>query len=181
MIARVVAGDRDLFRILVTRYSLLAKRTAVLCGAGDEADDVVQEAFVAAYRALARFRRDEPFRPWLLRIVVNRSRNAVRARSRAQTLADRAGAWDHVVLEWDPAAEALGAERRDALVQALSRLPAQDREILVLRYLLDLSETDTALTLKVPKGTVKSRTARALQKLRVVLAQHTVEAGIGNG
>ena len=181
MIARVVAGDRDLFRILVTRYSVLAKRTAVLCGAGDDADDVVQEAFVAAYRALARFRKGEPFRPWLLRIVVNRSRNAVRARSRAQTLADRAGAWDRVVLEWDPAAEAISAVQRDALVQALGMLPAQDREVLVLRYLLDLSETDAALMLKLPRGTVKSRTARALQKLRLVLAERTVEAGIGNG
>lgn len=181
MIARVVGGERDLYRILVTRYGLLAKRTALLHGAGAEADDVVQEAFVAAYRALPRFRIGEPFRPWLLRIVVNRSNNAVRARNRALALADRAAGWDGA-LDWDPAAGAvLGVERRDCLVQALGRLPAPDREILVVRYLLDLSEADAAVMLKLPKGTVKSRTARALQKLRLVLAELNVEAGIAHG
>ena len=177
MIARVVAGDRDLFRILVTRYALLAKCTAVLHGAAGDADDVVQEAFVAAYRALPRFRVGEPFRPWLLRIVVNRSNNAVRSRSRARALADRAVVWNHVALDLDPAAgAALGAEQRDALVRALGCLAAPDREVLVARYLLDLSEAEAALMLKLPKGTVKSRTARALQKLRAVLSDLPVEA-----
>jgi len=181
VIARVVAGERDLFAILVTRYGVLAKRTAVLHGAGADADDVVQEAFVAAYRALPRFRSGGAFRPWLLRIVVNRSINAVRARSRARALADRAVRWDSA-LEWDPAAgAALGVEQRDSLVRALGRLGASDREILVVRYLLDLSEADTALMLKLPKGTVKSRTARALQKLRLVLAELNVEAGSTHG
>jgi RNA polymerase sigma-70 factor (ECF subfamily) len=181
VIARVLAGERDLFRILVTRHGVLAKRTAILCGAGDDADDVVQEAFVAAYRALPRFRKGEPFRPWLLRIVVNRSHNAVRARNRAQKLADRVATWDQRALEWDPATGALSVERREALVAALGRHSAPDREILVVRFLLDLSETDAALMLKMPKGTVKSRTARALQKLRLVVAELNVEAGIGHG
>jgi RNA polymerase sigma-70 factor (ECF subfamily) len=181
VIARVLAGDRDLFRILVTRYGVLAKRTAILYGAGDDADDVVQEAFVAAYRALPRFRKGEPFRPWLLRIVVNRSHNAVRARNRAQTLADRVATWDQGALEWDPAAGALSAQRRDALVAALGCLSAADREILVVRFLLDLSETDAAVILNLPKGTVKSRTSRALQKLRLVVAELNVEAGMGHG
>jgi RNA polymerase sigma-70 factor (ECF subfamily) len=82
VIARVVAGDRDLFRILVARYGVLAKRTAVLCGAADDADDVVQDAFIAVYMALHRFRTGEPFRPWLIRIVINRAHNAVRSRQR---------------------------------------------------------------------------------------------------
>jgi RNA polymerase sigma-70 factor (ECF subfamily) len=181
VIARVLAGDRDLFRILVTRYGVLAKRTAILYGAGDDADDVVQEAFVAAYRALPRFRRGEPFRPWLLRIVVNRSHNAVRARNRAQLLADRVAMWDQRALEWDPDAGALSAERRETLVAALGCLSAPDREILVVRFLLDLSEADAALMLNLPRGTVKSRTARALQKVRLVVAELNLEAGIGHG
>ena len=181
VIARVLSGDRDLFRILVARYGVLAKRTAILCGAGEEADDVVQEAFVAAYQALPRFRRGEPFRPWLLRIVVNRARNVVRGRNRAQTLADRATGWDHGAFEWDPAALALNAQTRDALVAALGRLPEPDREVLALRFLLDLSEADAATMLRLPKGTVKSRTARALQRLRLVLAERHTEAGAGHG
>jgi RNA polymerase sigma factor (sigma-70 family) len=181
VIAGVIAGDRDLFRVLVARYGVLAKRTAVLYGAADDADDVVQEAFVAAYRALPRFRTGEPFRPWLLRIVVNRSRNVVRARNRAQTLADRMATWHHGVMEGDPSLEALSSERRDALVRALGDLRPPDREILVVRFLLDLSEADAARMLKLPKGTVKSRTARALQRLRVTLVELNVEAGIGYG
>ena len=179
VIARVIAGDRDLFRILVTRYSLLAKRTAVLYGAADDADDVVQEAFVAAYRALPRFRPGQPFRPWLLRIVVNRSHNVVRSRHRAQALADRVATWHLGALEGDPALGALSAERRDALIRALGYLRPPDREILIVRFLLDLSEADAARMLKLPKGTVKSRTARALQRLRATLVELNVEAGIG--
>ena len=181
VIARVIAGDRDLFRILVARYGLLAKRTAVLSGAAGDADDVVQEAFVAAFRALPRFRTGEPFRPWLLRIVVNRSRNVIRSRHRARTLVDRVASWHLGALEEDPAVGALSAERRDALVRALGHLRQPDREILVVRFLLDLSEADAAQMLKLPKGTVKSRTARALQRLRVTLVELNVEAGIGHG
>jgi RNA polymerase sigma-70 factor (ECF subfamily) len=181
VIARVLAGDRDRFRNLVTRYGVLAKRTAILCGAAEDADDVVQEAFVAAYRALPRFRPQEPFRPWLLRIVVNRSHNAVRARNRAQALAGRVAIWDQRGWDWDPAAGALSVARREALVAALGALPAAYREILAVRFLLDLSEEDAALMLGLPKGTVKSRTARALQKVRLVLAEVDVEAGVGDG
>lgn len=181
MVARVLAGDRDLFRILVARYGVLAKRTAVLCGAGDEADDVVQEAFVAAFQALPRFRRGEPFRPWLLRIVVNRARNVVRGRNRAQSLAERITGWDGGGFEWDPAATALNTQMRDALVAALGRLAATDREVLAMRFLLDLSEAETALLLRLPKGTVKSRTARALARLRQVLAEGHMEAGATRG
>jgi RNA polymerase sigma-70 factor (ECF subfamily) len=180
VIARVTAGERDLFRILVARYGALAQRTAVLCGAGVDADDVVQEAFVAAYRALPRFRAGEPFRPWLLRIVVNQARNAVRTRQRAHALVDRAAAWHDDVLGDEPASNALTVERRAALVLALGELRAPDREILALRFLLDLSEAETATALQLPKGTVKSRTARALVRLRGALANHKVEVGAGD-
>jgi RNA polymerase sigma-70 factor (ECF subfamily) len=180
VIARVVAGDRDQFRTLVVRYGALAKRTAVLCGAGADADDVVQEAFVAAYRALPRFREGVSFRPWLIRIVVNRSHNAVRSRQRAKALADRATPWHNGVFDDDPAVGALSAERRGVLVGALGRLRPPDREILVMRYLLDLSEADTATALRLPKGTVKSRTARALERLRRALAEFNIEVGIAD-
>ncbi len=180
MIARVGAGERDLYRILVARYGALAQRTALLCGAGADADDVVQEAFVAAYAALPRFRSGEPFRPWLLRIVVNRAHNAVRGRVRAQALVDRAARWHTDVLGDEPAGNALSVERRTTLVRALALLREPDREILALRYLLDLSEAETATALRLAKGTVKSRTARALQRLRAVLAQERIEVGAGD-
>ncbi|WP_239134010.1 RNA polymerase sigma factor [Rugosimonospora africana] len=166
----MTAGERDLFRVLVVRYGALAQRTALLCGAGADADDVVQESFVAAYRALPRFRVRESFRPWLLRIVINQAHNAVRGRQRARALADRVAGWHTAVLDDEPVSNALTVERRAALVRALGDLREADREILALRYLLDLSEAETATALRLPKGTVKSRTARALERLRCVLA-----------
>ena len=68
-------GDRDAYAELVRRHAPVAIRTAALLGAGGDAEDVVQEAFVKAYAALDRFRPGAPFRPWLLRIVANETRN----------------------------------------------------------------------------------------------------------
>jgi RNA polymerase sigma-70 factor (ECF subfamily) len=180
VIARVTAGERDLFRVLVVRYGALAQRTAILCGAGSDADDVVQEAFVSAYFALSRFRTREAFRPWLLRIVVNQTHNMTRARSRARNLADRAANWHNDILEDEPTISALTGERRNELVKALGALRAQDREVLALRYLLDLTEAETATALNLPKGTVKSRAARGLDRLRRILADQRVEVGAGD-
>ena len=75
MLASAKAGERDAFAELVRLYLPVAHRTAVLLGAGSDADDVVQEAFVKAYRGLAGFRVGAPFRPWLLRIVANETKN----------------------------------------------------------------------------------------------------------
>ena len=82
ILARVRGGDSTAYGELVLGDAPVAKRTAVFLGAGSEADDVVQESFVKAYRALGSFRSGSAFRPWLLRIVANETRNLVRSRSR---------------------------------------------------------------------------------------------------
>jgi RNA polymerase sigma-70 factor (ECF subfamily) len=179
-IALVTAGDPEAYRVLVERYGALAQRTAVLLGAGSDADDVVQEAFVRAFQALPRFRRGEPFRPWLLRIVVNQAHNARRSRQRARAAGERDLLRYSPVGADEPADRVLSVERREALLRALAGLSAADREVLACRYLLDLSEAETASVLRLPKGTVKSRTSRALDRVRSVLAgQVRVEAGDG--
>ncbi|HEY7173863.1 MAG TPA: sigma factor-like helix-turn-helix DNA-binding protein, partial [Micromonosporaceae bacterium] len=103
-----------------------------------------------------------------------------RARNRARKLADRAATWHIDLTGDDPAANALHVERRNELLHALGQLREPDREILALRYLLDVSEADTAIALKLPKGTVKSRTARALRRLRDVLDAQRIEVGVGD-
>jgi RNA polymerase sigma-70 factor (ECF subfamily) len=152
-------------------HAPMAKRLAVLSGAGNEADDVVQEAFVKAYRALPRYRDGAGFRPWLLRIVVNETRNLQRGRSR-RTLRELRVAGEEAVVQHvaDPADEAVTTTRRAALLDAVSALPADLREVVTCRYLLELSETETAQTLGIPAGTVKSRLHRALGSLREVMA-----------
>src|SRR5215467_3452885 len=88
-IARARDGDLDVYGVLVARYTLRAHRAAFLLGAGEESDDVVQEAFVKAFRHLSRFRTGETFAPWLLRIVANETRNLTRSRRRRAALALR--------------------------------------------------------------------------------------------
>ena len=169
-IARARDGDLDAYAVLVARYTLRAHRAAFLLGAGEESDDVVQEAFVKAFRHLSRFRAGEPFAPWLLRIVANETRNVARSRRRRAALALRIPcAEPSGVAAGGPADEALAAERRAWLVAAVNGLPDRERQVLVCRYFLDLSVAETAQVLAWPLGSVKSRTARALNRLRGLL------------
>ncbi len=179
LVTRVRAGDREAYDALVARHTASAYRTAVLLGAGPDAEDVVQEAFVKAYRKLSRYRAEASFRSWLLAIVANETRNLHRTRSRRDGLVLRAAAADPVGPSGadDGLDAVLAAERRAALVGALRRLPARDREAIVCRYLLDLGEDETATVLGLPRGTVKSRTHRALAKLRALLDREVARRG----
>lgn len=165
-VARARAGDLDAYEFLVAHYTVPAHRAAVLLGAGAEADDVVQEAMVKAYRQLSSFRGEAGFKAWLLAIVANETRNLHRSRQRREGLVLRAASHESFALAPDPAESALAHERRQRLVQRLRALDDRDRDVLVCRYLLDLSEAETAVALGVRKGTVKSRTSRALARLR---------------
>ena len=166
-LARARGGDLDAYGVLVARYTLRAHRAAFLLGAGEDADDVVQEAFVKAFRHLSRFRVGEPFGPWLLRIVTNETRNLTRSRRRRAALALRWSTAESGDTAADgPADEVLAAERRARLVAAVNALPDRERQVLVCRYFLDLSEAETAQVLEWPLGSVKSRTSRALNRLR---------------
>ena len=163
------AGNRDAYAELVRRHAPVAIRTARLLGAGTDAEDVVQEAFVKAYATLDRFRDGAPFRPWLLRIVANETRNLTRSAGR-RAARERA-AWERTAPllapgpDDVPTAAALSHERREQLVAGLGRLPEPHRQVVVCRYLLDLDEAETATVLGVPRGTVKSRLSRALDQL----------------
>ena len=166
-VARARDGDLDAYAALVARYTVRAHRAAFLLGAGEEADDVVQESFVKAFRHLARFRVGEPFGPWLLRIVANETRNLTRSRRRRAALTLRlASAHPGSAATDGPVAEVLATERRARLVAAVGGLPARERQVLVCRYFLDLSEAETARVLARPLGSVKSSTSRALNRLR---------------
>lgn len=170
-------GDSAAYAELVLRHAPVAQRTAVLLGAGSEADDVVQESFVKAYRALGGFRDGAAFKPWLLRIVANETRNLQRSRSRRVRREELATLGENVLPEsvLDPVDQAVTAERRRELVEALRGLPAQYRLVVTCRYLLDLDEAETATVLGWPRGTVKSRLHRALAKLRTQLPDKEVQ------
>lgn len=172
VIARVRDGDRDAYADLVRRHAAVAHRTAVLLGAGAEAEDVVQNAFVKAYRALGRFTEGAPFRPWLLRIVANETRNAVRSSRRLRAATERLAVIDAdpSLPDADPASITLSGERRAELLSAIRQLRESYRLVVTCRYLLDLGEEETATVLGWPRGTVKSRLHRALRELHTRLA-----------
>jgi len=135
-------------------HQTIAFRTAwVITRSEADAEEAAQDAFVKAHAALGRFREGAPFRPWLLAIVANEARNRLRSAGRRAGLALRV------------------AEERDVLLSAMERLPEPAREAIACRYLLDLSEEETAAALDCPRGTVKSRVSRALDRLRAELGE----------
>src|SRR5438046_1535941 len=131
---------------------------------------------IKAHGAISRFRAGAPFRPWLLRIVANEARNRRRSAGRRDGLALRM-AEDRPSNDAAPSPEAavLASEQRATLLGALDGLGVDDRMVLGCRYFLDLSEAETAEALGIPKGTVKSRSARAIGRLRERLAGPTPE------
>ena len=177
LVARVRSGDLDAYAELVLRHAPIAKRTAVLLGAGADADDVLQEALVKAYRSLDGFRPDAPFRPWLLRIVANETRNHHRAAVRRRARESSAALLAPTLL--DPGEEVADRERKERLLAAISGLPDRLRVVVTCRYLLEMDERETAAVLGLPGGTVKSRLSRGLARLRDQLGaeEHGREAG----
>jgi RNA polymerase sigma-70 factor, ECF subfamily len=173
LIERARRGDLAAYGELVRRYQDVAVRTAYLaCRDSVEAEDAVQEAMIKTFAALSRFRAGAPFRPWLLRIVANEARNRRRSAGRRLGLALRA-AEDRPSNDAAPSPEAavLAGETRAMLLGALDDLSVDDRLVLGYRYFLDLSEADTAVALGVPRGTVKSRSSRAIGRLRARLTE----------
>jgi RNA polymerase sigma factor (sigma-70 family) len=168
LVLRAQRGDPRAFEEIVRAYQDIAFRVAYLV-AGDaaEAEDAAQEGLVKAWRALGRFRAGEPVRPWLLRIVANEARNRRRSagrRARLQLRAEREGTSGDAAPS--PEGEALAGIERGRLLAAIDGLPDQFRLVVACRYLLDLSEEETAAALDLRRGTVKSRTARALDRLK---------------
>ena len=169
LVARARDGDHDAFGELVRRHQAAALRLAMaVLGSKEEARDVVQDAFVKAYGAIDRFRGDSPVRPWLLRIVANEAKNSRRGRTRRS---DREVRHGRLAVVPPPAPDELAALSMDArhLLDALATLGHDDREVLVYRYVVGLTETETADSISAPVGTVKSRSSRALTRLRAAM------------
>jgi RNA polymerase sigma-70 factor (ECF subfamily) len=142
-----------------------AYRTALLVvGDAAAAEDIAQESFLAAVRALDRFDRRRPFGPWLHRIVVNRAIDWARARTLRRELAG-VDAPEPVAPEREPSAP--GRE----LATALAELGPEHRAVIVLRYLLDYTPGEIAELLELPRGTVNSRLRRGLDRLETVLRE----------
>jgi RNA polymerase sigma-70 factor (ECF subfamily) len=171
LILQARQGDGTVWEKLIAQHQDAVFRLAyLLLGDADEADDVAQETFIRAYRALDRFDVNRPLRPWLMQIAANLARNQRRSVGRYFAAVQR-------LIRAEPGAafapsgheHLVERERAHTLWQAVRRLGQADQQIIYLRYFLEMSEAETAAALEIPPGTVKSRTHRALARLRDVV------------
>jgi len=130
---------------------------------------VTEAAFIKAYGALGRSRFGAPFRPWLLRIVVNEACSVRRLGLRQRRLAERVVKLPRAYVEASPEDTLLDREESRLLARALATLTPKHGDVVTCRLLLELSEEETSAALDIPCGTVKSRLSRALDCLRLEL------------
>ena len=151
-------GSAEAFAELFRRHGPRAHRAAwLVVHDATAAEDVAQEAFLAAVRSLDRFDRRRPFGPWLHRIVVNRAIDYARARELRREVAD-AGV--------EPAVLDRPDAPGDDVLAALAALPPDQRAVIVMRHLLGFTPGEIASALGLPRGTVNSRLRRGLDGLQ---------------
>jgi RNA polymerase sigma-70 factor (ECF subfamily) len=165
---RAAAGDGEAFGALVERHGLAARRVArAVLGPGDDADDAVQDGFIAAWRAMSRFDVGRPFRPWLMRIVANAALDQLRRR-KVRNPVPVPEAMETGELAPDRAAH--GALFRERFREALQALPERQRIAVVLFDAEGYGHAEIAEILGVPEGTVRSHVFHARRALRKLLS-----------
>ena len=172
-------GDKDAFRYLVELHKDVVYGTAYLMtGNRSLAEEQMQEAFLAAWRGIQGFQAGRPFKPWLVRILVNGVLTQQRKRVLSTVPLD----------DLDPSSEGTdlveevqALQRRTAVREALSGLNQEQRQVIILRYFAGLTVPELARAIGKREGTVKSRIHRALGRLREQLAQHAAMEVEGYG
>ena len=177
-VRQIVAGDMEAFRALVQDYHPLAYDLAFkTLNDSQDAEEVVQDAFVKIHRALGGFRGEAALKTWILRIVLRLSLNRRRDRARS--------AWQRLGLHLgddgetrdtatapNPETLCISRETRQLLLSWIDELPDHLRQVLVLNSLEELSYEEIARILQIPLGTVSSRIYTARKKLLNQLEQH---------
>jgi RNA polymerase sigma-70 factor (ECF subfamily) len=182
LVERVRQGDQQAFRILVEKYQRkILRLLSRMVRDPHEIEDIAQEAFIKAYRALPQFRGDAAFYTWLYRIAINTAKNYLSSRGRKmQTVSDQAinedDEPDERLVAQDisnPETELLSKQVAIAINQAVDALPQELREAITLREIEGMSYEEIAESMACPIGTVRSRIFRAREaisaKLRPIL------------
>ena len=176
LIERVKKGDCDAFNPLVERYKLPLYRLMYrMVYNRDDAEDLVEETFIKAYRSISKFETGRSFYAWISRIAVNNAINYLKKEKRSQTqpiewfeqkLADK---------KRNPVAMTRQKLLKERISAAMAKLPEDFRTILLLRVEENFSYEEIGKMLKIPKGTVMSRLARARQKLKEIFKEMGVQ------
>lgn len=176
LIQRVQAGDKQAFNLLVLKYQYRIRGlVSRLIKDSAEQEDVVQEAFIKAYRALARFRGDSAFYTWLYRIAVNTAKNHLLAAARrppAQDIDAEDAPHVHARLTETNTPEVILQNDRlvEAIRRAMMELPEELHQAITLRELEGMSYEDIAEMMDCPIGTVRSRIFRAREAIQRAMA-----------
>ncbi len=187
LVQRVQRGDKSAFDVLVLKYQhKVVKLVMRYMRDPADAEDVAQEAFIKAYRALPNFRGDSAFYTWLYRIAINTAKNAIVSRDRNPVgfdldLQDAESSYDMQARLADtetPEALVLTEEIRTIVNRSIDALPEDLRTAIVLRELEGLSYEEIAATMDCPVGTVRSRIFRAREAIDRKLAE-VFEGGLG--
>ena len=158
LVRRAQEGSAEAMEALFRAHWPAARRAAYLVvHDAAAAEDIAQESFLAAVRALDRFDARRPFRPWLHRIVLHRAIDHARAREHR-----REGHLQPAIAAPDQAANGMSPQ----ILASLRALPPDQRAVLVLRHLLGYTPGEIAQVLEIPRGTVNSRLRRGLDAMR---------------
>jgi RNA polymerase sigma-70 factor, ECF subfamily len=175
LVAAVRSGDRDAFGVLVDRETAAVYRTCLrILGRPHDAEDVTQESFVAAYRAIGQFRGEGSLRGWLIRIATRQAFRRL-AQRRPDAELDSVAETRLSDSSTDPTRVVVAAERRDEVQRAVSGLPDPYREVVALRFFGDLSLAEVAEATGRPINTVKTHLRRGLERLRPLLVPEAIE------
>ncbi len=181
LLRKAAGGNLFAFEEIVRRYQRRVYGVALrIVRRHDVADDVAQEAFIRAWKALDTFDLERPFGPWACRIAANLAVNHVRSpRAREEGLPE--GHAEQPAVSQDPLTGVLDAEARDVLARALESLPGEQRAVFVLRVYEEQSYKEIAEGLGLSMGTVMSRLSRAREKLRLALAPYLATGALRAG
>lgn len=169
LIAALRTGDRDAFAVLIDRETAMVYRTCLrILGRVEDAEDVTQETFVAAFRSLTTFRGEGSARGWLMRIAQRQAFRRLSQRRPTAALAelDEARLADSTT---EPGRAVVAAEARDEVRRAVADLPEPYRETVSLRFFADLSLAEVAEATGRPLATVKTHLRRGLERLRPMM------------
>ncbi|MCX7994325.1 MAG: RNA polymerase sigma factor [candidate division WOR-3 bacterium] len=169
LIQAVKSGDAEAFGPLIERYKIVIYRLVYrMVRNRDDAEDLVQEIFIKAYKGLKDFKTGHKFLPWLSRIAVNHTLNFINKERRVEAQP----------LEWvvnyddgknNPVEMVEQKILKEKIMKAMEQLPEEYRVVLLLRVEEDMSYEEIGQALNIPRGTVMSRLARARQKLKELL------------
>lgn len=185
LITRAQRGDTEAFRELVERSKINVYRLAYdMTGNRHDAEDLSQEVFVKAYRALPKFRSESKWSTWLYRITTNVCIDHKRSQSKTMEYRDdlsndeASSEPNHPLSSSNPERSAEASMIQENIEQALGQLAPQERSVFVLRHYHDLPLKEIAATMEISEGTVKSYLFRALQRLQRELAFYKKDLGL---